>query len=139
GVIASRQLLALPSGTILDATARDLLARSNARSMLLVPLHHRDVALGALLMVSRSVDLQGEDRVPFAHAVAGQISIALALKRAFDAKAASEYAARSTAETLRSILDSIADAVIVTDEHGALRLSNPAGDKLLEVRDQLRS
>ena len=59
---ASRQLLAVPSATIAEATAQDLLARANARSMLLVPLHHRDVALGALLMVSRSVDLQGEDR-----------------------------------------------------------------------------
>ena len=137
GVIASQQMLAVPSPQLAEQTVRDLLARGRARSMLLVPLGHRNVPLGALLMVSHSVDLHGADRVPFASAVGGQISLALAIKRAFDAKDASEHAARENATTLRSILDSIADAVVVTDEEGAIRLSNPAADQLLRARSQI--
>ena len=135
GVVSGQQMLGVPSTAMAESTTRDLLARAHARSMLLLPLGHRGVPLGALLMVSRSVDLQSADRIPFANAVGGQISLALAIKRAFDAKDASEHAALANATTLRSILDSIADAVVVVDKTGALALSNPAAEKLLAVRE----
>jgi len=137
GVVASQQMLAVPSPALAETTVRALLGHARARSILLVPLGHRNVPFGALLMVSQTVDLQSADRVPFANAVAGQISLALAIKRAFDAKDASELAARENAVTLRSILDSIADAVVVTDERGAIRLSHPAAEELVRVRDQI--
>jgi PAS domain-containing protein len=108
------------------AVADELLARANARSMVVAPLAHQGQPLGALVMISRSADLQSEDRLLFAQAVAHQISVALALAQSFAEKTASEGAARAQERVLRLVLESMGDAVIVANEDGEITHSNPA-------------
>ncbi|HEY4241324.1 MAG TPA: response regulator [Kofleriaceae bacterium] len=130
-VIDAQAMLTLPSTAVPRDVGAEILERAQASSLVTLPLGHRGAKLGALLMVSRSTDLQTSDRLVFAQAVAGQISQALALARAFAAKDASERAERANARVLRSILESMADGVIVTDEDGTIRTWNRAAEGLL--------
>jgi PAS domain S-box-containing protein len=132
--IQQQTLLALPSDALPATDAAAVLARAGASSLLLAPLGHQGEPLGALLMVSSTTDLQAEDRRVFALAVAGQISLALALARAFAAKDASERAARAQADLLHSILESMADGVVVSDATGAITSWNPAAEAILGMR-----
>jgi CheY-like chemotaxis protein/signal transduction histidine kinase len=132
-VIDDQQLLAIPSDAIAAERARRVLGRAKVQSMLVAPLGYKGAALGALLMVSRSPELDTDDRVVFAQAVAGQISLALMLARVFADKDASETAARSHATVLRSILESMADGVVVADQHGEFTLWNPAAEAVLQI------
>jgi PAS domain S-box-containing protein len=132
--IRNQALLALPSDAVPAADARAILDRAGASSLLLAPLGHQGEPLGALLMVSSTTDLQAEDRRVFALAVAGQISLALALARAFAAKDASERAARAQADLMHSILESMADGVVVSDATGAITSWNPAAESILGMR-----
>lgn len=100
-------------------------------SALAVPLSYRGELLGALFIASKSEPLGDEDRLAFVTGVAGQIAQAVALLRTFSAKAASERQALETATTLRAMMDSIADGVIVADEEQRVLYSNAAAARLL--------
>jgi CheY-like chemotaxis protein len=115
------------------APYRTLLERTTARSLMIAPLGHKAQALGALVTMSRTLDVQSSDSIAFAQAVAGQISLALALARSFQT-------ARTNATVLRSILDSMAEGVIVRDEHGAVTHWNHAATSILGLDDdQIRT
>ena len=129
--IATQSLVTIPSESHSEASYRDLLERTGARSLMIAPLGHKGQPLGALVTMSRSLEVQPSDRVSFAQAVAGQISLALALARSFQAKDASEQAARANATLLRSILESMAEGVVVADERGVISLHNHAADSIL--------
>jgi CheY-like chemotaxis protein len=122
----AQSLFVVPSDRVPPAVADELLARANARSMVVAPLAHQGQPLGALVMISRSADLQSEDRLLFAQAVAHQISVALALAQSFAEKTASEGAARAQERVLRLVLESMGDGVIVANEDGEITHSNPA-------------
>ncbi len=110
-----------------------VLERARVQSLLAAPLAHMGQPLGALLMVSRSTDLAEPDRVTFARAVAAQISLVLALARAFADKDASEREARSQATVLRSILESMGDGVLVAGGHGGITHWNAAAEAILPM------
>jgi len=129
-IIRAGVAAAIPSPAMPDDRASRLLVRSGARSALIVPLVHHEKRFGALLVTSRSIDLHHADRASFVRTVAGQISLALAFARSFAERAASEEEARRRASVLRSILDSIADGVIVADERGNFILWNAAAEAI---------
>jgi CheY-like chemotaxis protein len=112
-----------------------VLRGANATSILIVPIVHKDVAFGALVMFSRNGELQDSDNVEFGEAVAGQISQALALARAFREKERSERAARERTAILDSVLQSIGDGVGVVDGDGTVILWNSAAKDLVAMVD----
>ncbi len=123
----------MPGGGIVGAAHERILSRAGAASGLLVPLVHKGESLGALLMMARTAELNGPDRMLFARTVAGQIAQALAVTRAFAQKQASERIANERASVLRSILDSTADALVVSDESGRFTHFNPAAERILRM------
>ena len=131
--IASQTLICVPSRSAPEDRHRTLLERTTARSLMIAPLGHKGQALGALVTMSASLDELPRDRIAFAQAVAGQVSLALALARSFQAKDASERSARANATVLRSILDSMAEGVLVSDERGAVTHANHAASRILRA------
>jgi len=121
----------VPSASHPEVDYRTLLERTGARSLMIAPLGFKGQPLGALVTMSRSLDAQPEDRIAFVQAVAGQISLALALAHSFQAKDASEHEARSNAAVLRSVLESMAEGVVVSDREGAITLYNHAANDML--------
>jgi PAS domain S-box-containing protein len=108
-----------------------LLSPRGLRSLLVIPVKRGRVTFGTLLMGSTSNTLLPEDRLAFLEGVATQIAQALALSRAFAEKDASERRANAQATVLRSVLDAVADGVVVTDAWGESVLWNPAAEALL--------
>lgn len=133
GAIRAQTAAAIPSPEYPAETHQALLDRVGVRSILIEPLGYRGSPLGALVTMSRSLEGIPADRIAFKHALAGQISLALALARTFQAKDASERAARSNAAVLRSILDSMAEGVLVGDERGAITHWNEAALSILRL------
>jgi CheY-like chemotaxis protein len=131
--ILSQKFLAIPSDAGDLVQQQRLLERAGVASALIVPLVHKKQSLGALVMMSRSVEMNDEDRVLFGQAVAGQIGQALAVTRAFEEKQASERVAKEQAAVLSSILDSIADAVVVADESGKFIHWNAAANAIMPL------
>ncbi|HEY1552869.1 MAG TPA: response regulator, partial [Kofleriaceae bacterium] len=128
--IREQTLVSVPSPTHSATQYALLLDRTTAKSLVIAPLGHRGQALGALVTMSRTSESQG-DTIAFAQAVAGQISLALALARSFQAKDVSERTARANATVLRSILDSMAEGVIVSNEAGEVTHWNHAATSIL--------
>ncbi len=131
--IRDQRLVCVQTTPGLEAQHATLLERTTARSLMIAPLGHKGQALGALVTMSHTLDTQTTDGIAFGQAVAGQISLALALARSFQAKDASERTARANATVLRSILDSMAEGVIVSDEHGAVTHWNHAATSILRL------
>ncbi|HLU68440.1 MAG TPA: response regulator [Kofleriaceae bacterium] len=130
----AQSVLVVPSDAVPDRLGARLLALTGSDSALLAPLSHQGELLGVLFMASPSIELLADDRVVFAQGVAGQISQALALTRAFGEKDASEREARHHATVLDSVLESIADGVVVADERGRLIVWNAAAEAILGPR-----
>jgi CheY-like chemotaxis protein len=116
-----------------------LLRRARAATALIVPIVHKDVIFGALLMLSRNGELQHDDRVKFGEAVAGQISQALALMHTFREKERSERAASEQTAILRSVLESIGDGVAVVDGDGKFIVWNSAASTIVSSMGSDRS
>jgi CheY-like chemotaxis protein len=116
-----------------DERGRRVIERAGVTSMLVAPLVHGQATLGALLMVSASAELESEDRIAFAQAVAGQISHALLMAQAFSARERSEREARGQAAVLRSVLESIGDGVIVANARGEFILWNSAAEAITSL------
>ena len=129
----SQTVAVLPSSAIAPAAEAAVLQQSRTRSIIIAPLGHHGQPMGALVLASRASDLASADRTAFALAVAGQISLALALVRSFDDKDESEREAQSNNAVLRSILESMGDGVLVCNERGELTHSNGAAVALLGI------
>lgn len=107
-----------------ENAGREVLARSGAVSALLLPLLYGRDALGALFVMSRSRQLDDPDWVDFAQGVAGQITLAVALTRSIEARAASEAAAVEARSQLRAVFDNAPDFVMSVDRDGVIRFIN---------------
>lgn len=129
--IDSQSILALSTSS--GEEAQRMLAKARTASALIVPLGYKGAAFGALVMLSRNGELQNNDRIKFAEAVAGQISQALAVAHAFREKERSERAAREQEAILRSVLESIGDGVGVVDGDGNFILSNSAAAEIVKL------
>lgn len=129
--IAGQSVVRVPSDVSPAARFASLLERTGARSCVIAPLGYRGEPLGALVAMSRLTDVVPADSAAFVQAVAGQISLALTLARSFQAKDASERQARNNAAVMRSILDSMAEGVLVTNERGDISHANQAASSIL--------
>ena len=130
--IQTQTLLIAPS-TESGPRGRAVLERAHVKSLLAAPLANMGKPLGALVMVSRTSSLDEADHITFARAVAAQISLVLALARAFEEKDASARESRSQATVLRSILDSMGDGVLVAGKDGEITHWNAAADGILPM------
>jgi CheY-like chemotaxis protein len=129
-IIAGGLPVALPSSLVSEAVTRDLFSIGQINSALLIPMLAHGEPLGALLLGSGQKTLSEGDWPIFARTIGNQICQALALARAFDEKARSEKKALEQAAILESVIESIADGVIVADEHGEIILANAAANTL---------
>lgn len=134
---SARQMLAVASTGSLAIAAPQALRRlsprldgSHVAGVAVVRITRGDAAFGTLLMASR-VSSAAQERLAFLEAVAGQIAQALALTRAFAEKELSEQRATQQAAVLRSVLDTVAEGVVVTDARGEFLLWNPAAERIL--------
>ena len=100
-------------------------------SVVVVPVRRGRSSFGILLMGSGVNALHAEDRVAFLEGVATQIAQALALTRAFAEKDASERRANQQATVLRSVVETVAEGVVVTDARGEFLHWNPAAESIL--------
>ncbi len=122
--LAADEPLALPSPAADTAAAQDVLARSGEASALLLPLVSGSERLGVLLLLGRPRNVTDDDWLRFAHAIAAQIGVAVALAGAFARVAASE-------QRYHALVESAQDAIVVGDGQGVLHEVNRAGERLL--------
>ena len=127
-------VLARDSAAAADA---DWLARSGLQSALVVPLHHKDDTLGAMVMMSESVDLGADDRLLFAESVGHQVSVALALTQAFEDTALAAQSAREHARLLQSVFTAMTNPIVVVDGTGRATTWNAAAEQLVPKPDDL--
>lgn len=101
-----------------DPTPRPELAAAGVASMVLCPLRLDGRLLGMLVLGSqrRTIDPHW---LALAHAAAGPISLTVAFARTLAALIASE-------QRIRSVAESLSDAVIITDEQGTIVYANAA-------------
>ena len=132
---AARQMLGEASALAI-ATPEGLrrlspkLEESKVAGVAVVRITRGETSFGTLLMASK-VGSAAQERLAFLEAVAAQIAQALALTRAFAEKEASEQRATQQAAVLRSVLDTVAEGVVVTDARGEFLLWNPAAERIL--------
>lgn len=108
-----------------------LFEQSLLTNAVVVPVVRGEVSLGTLLMGSKASPLHQEDRLAFLQGVATQIAQALTLTRAFAERQASEQKAKEQADVLRSVLETVAEGVVVTGAGGEFLLWNPAAEAIL--------
>jgi CheY-like chemotaxis protein len=131
---ADRALVDAESSALLISTPEALraispfFAESAVTSVAVVRVMRGGSGFGTLLMASKGVP---QDKLAFLEAVATQIAQALTLTRAFADKQASEHRAMEQAEVLRSVLETVAEGVVVTDVSGEFLIWNPAAERIL--------
>ena len=106
--------------------------QNEVASAAVVPVLRGDSVFGTLLMASKARSV-AQDRLAFLEAVAAQIAQALTLTQAFADKEASEHRATEHAGVLRSVLETVAEGVVVTDADGKFLIWNPAAQGILQV------
>jgi len=104
--------------------------QQQATSAVIVRVMRGGDEFGTLVMASKMTSV-ARDRVAFLEAVASQIAQALTLTHAFSEKEASQRRATQQAGVLRSVLDTVAEGVVVTDARGDFLLWNPAAERIL--------
>jgi PAS domain S-box-containing protein len=107
-----------------------VLEQSDVKAAAIIRVTRGDSVLGTLLMTSK-LSSASQERLAFLEAVAAQIAQALTLARAFADKEASERRATEQANVLRSVLETVAEGVVVTDSNGDFLLWNPAAESIL--------
>ncbi|MBA3499731.1 MAG: GGDEF domain-containing protein, partial [Deltaproteobacteria bacterium] len=117
-VLASGTTLELPSSSVQGEDIEVLMTRTDAASMLMVPLVIRDERLGVLVLGSHRC-ASSTDRLRVAEAVRGPIAQALALSRTVAELVTSR-------EAFRGIVDSTSDGIVVTDASATITYANPA-------------
>jgi signal transduction histidine kinase/DNA-binding response OmpR family regulator len=120
--------LLLPSSHGELAQAWAVMEAAGLLGALIVPIRSGTELLGALLMSTDGTPIAAEVRASFAIAVATQIAQGLVLARAFAAKSVAEQDAQTNATTLRAMMESIPDGVIVADATGKFVFWNSAAD-----------
>ena len=122
-VIYGGRSLLIPND-VAPAVAEDLLGRTNASALLLVPLLHLGKSLGGLLMATRARSLEHGDWRTFAAGVATQITQALTLARAYSDRELAERQATQQAALLNALVESAPDLIVQVDADGTIRFAN---------------
>ena len=132
-LISAGRTVYVPSDDVPAQVARELLARTDATALLIVPLTEGTPPLGALVMVARGRDLDPGDWMAFARGVATQISQVLTLARAYADREAAERRATEHAALLDAMFVSAPDHVLHLDLDGTIRFANRwAGSRTVE-------
>ncbi|HEY4178233.1 MAG TPA: response regulator [Kofleriaceae bacterium] len=116
--------LYLPSPEVPKKAAAELLERTQATAMLVVPLTYMSEVIGGLMMVSRGRDLDQGDWTSFARGVANQISHVLSLARAYEEREKAERRAIEHAALLDAMVGNMPDWVVHTDLEGVIHFCN---------------
>jgi len=106
------------------ATGAELLGKTSASALLLVPLMHLGKSLGGLLMATRARSIEHSDWRTFAAGVATQITQALALARAYAEREVAERRATQQAALLNALVESAPDLIVQVDIDGTIRFTN---------------
>ena len=122
-VIYGGRSLLIPND-VPPAVAEELLGRTRASALLLVPLLHLGKPLGGLLMATRARSLEHGDWRTFAAGVASQITQALTLARAYSDRELAERRATQQAALLNALVESAPDLIVQVDADGTIRFAN---------------
>ena len=122
-VIYAGRTLLIPND-VPAAVAEDLLGRTSASALLIVPLLHLGKSLGGLLMATRARSLEHGDWRTFAAGVATQITQALTLARAYRDRETAERRATQQAALLNALVESAPDLIVQADIDGTIRFTN---------------
>jgi PAS domain S-box-containing protein len=106
------------------AIAEELLGKTSASALLLVPLLHLGKSLGGLLMATRTRSIEHGDWRTFATGVATQITQALTLARAYSDREVAERRATQQAALLNALVESAPDLIVQVDVDGTIRFMN---------------
>jgi CheY-like chemotaxis protein/signal transduction histidine kinase len=129
-IMQSEKVVAIPSRELPTDLSIDLLQRSGAANVLVVPLVWRGTALGALVMLAHDRELDKENWHSFAQGMGNHITQALALVEAFESKEYAEREARDQAHLFRAVLDNIDEGVIAANRDGHFLLWNAAAEAI---------
>jgi signal transduction histidine kinase/DNA-binding response OmpR family regulator len=99
-IVSEKSPIMLPSGAVPESLAKSILARAQVASMQIVPLVLDGAGAGALVFGSRAHDLPAEGVVAFARAIGAQITMSLALLRAFERRRRAEQELKRANEEL---------------------------------------
>jgi GAF domain-containing protein/two-component sensor histidine kinase len=146
GAAATSGELILAGDVSLDPRYLPIPEITQTRSELALPLKAKGTVLGVLDVESERANAFGEEDLAVLTALASQLSVAVENALLYEAQA--QYAAslearvaertadiRREQERTITILNSVADAVLVTDLDGAIVLTNPVAETLL-LEDQ---
>lgn len=147
-LVASDTSVLFSAAEALDDSARAVLLQADVQRAIVVPLVHLGVPLGALFMAARNEDhtVEPEQWRVFAQGIANQITQALALADAFQAREVAEREAdqqkrlaRDQAEMWRALVEHVPDVVMHLDLAGRVRFisRSPAGQPLERIRNAL--
>jgi PAS domain S-box-containing protein len=125
-VVESGTVMRIPSSSVPEPVAEDLLARCGGKAALIMPLVYGPKPLGALVMVTKGEEFEQEDWQAFAQGVCNQITQVLTLAAAFAAKEAAERKASEHAALLSALIENAPDFVVHVDADGSIRFINRA-------------
>lgn len=115
---------------------------ADIRSFLAVPLLAADVPLGVLMLNSRETGYFGEEHLRLLSTIASEVAIAVHNAELYNfineqASRLAELLQLQREETgkNRAILESIAEGVLVLDEHDVVVLYNRAANQVLQISD----
>ena len=123
-VLEHKRPMFIPSPDVAPLTSAALLAACAATGILVIPLHHLDTPLGALMMVARSRELDRDAWRAFAGGVGTQLSQVLALSRAFREREEAEARSAGQAALLEAIFQSAPDFVFHIALDGTIQYAN---------------
>ncbi|MBI2896425.1 MAG: response regulator [Deltaproteobacteria bacterium] len=115
----SEVALHVPSASVAEDAASEILERASVTSILLVPLVSAGSRLGAFFAGSAKADFAGADRVAFIRALAAQIGQTVALTMAFARVAQSE-------RRYRALMEHANDGIAVAGTDGKISQANEA-------------
>jgi CheY-like chemotaxis protein/signal transduction histidine kinase len=129
-IMQGEKVVAIPSRELPTDLSIDLLQRSGAANVLVVPLVWRATPLGALVMIARDRELDQENWHSFVQGMGNHITQALALIEAFESKEHAEREARDQTHLFRAVLDNIDEGVVAADRDGRFLLWNAAAETI---------
>lgn len=109
----------------------DELLRTGQRFALLIPILWRRKLVGTVLLTSPRPRQEADERDDLLASASAQLAQGAALAHAFSEKRRTLRRARESEAAMRSMMDCVADGIIVVDGEGNPVYSNPAAERIL--------
>jgi PAS domain S-box-containing protein len=107
------------------------LGAESMRSALVLPLVYRDERIGTLLLAAHADTFEQEEGIAFARGIASQITQAVVLARAFAGMERAQREAREHARVLQSVVDGVAEGIVVIGDGGHVTMATHAAQVIL--------